>query len=174
MNIRQSTQQSTTRVGALMAPPCLIESSHGWVPVNTHSTPVLPKERRLWVAHQQHNRNTSDTTCNEAEEHEVRTPVAEHGYATTEDHDHVTNHDTSVQSGIKWVQQSQPPRVSKRTRRAGRDLVYTGLERRCDEYTKRCGEGSLDEIAEARCAAYGTWMRCSGKARSMTMTLVKQ
>ena len=33
------------------SPPCLGESSHGWVPVNTHSTPVFPKGRMLWVAH---------------------------------------------------------------------------------------------------------------------------
>ena len=36
------------------SPPCLSESTHGWVPVNTHSTPVLPKGMRLWVAHEQH------------------------------------------------------------------------------------------------------------------------
>ena len=32
------------------SPPCLGVSSHGWVPVNTHSTPVPGTPGRLWVA----------------------------------------------------------------------------------------------------------------------------
>ena len=36
------------------SPSCLGGSSHGWVPVNTHSTPVPTSVGRLWVAHQQH------------------------------------------------------------------------------------------------------------------------
>ena len=39
------------RAGALVPPPpCLVEVPHGWVQVNTHSTPVLTSVRRLWVA----------------------------------------------------------------------------------------------------------------------------
>ena len=30
---------------------CLDGEPHGWVPVDTHSTPVLTSVRRLWVAH---------------------------------------------------------------------------------------------------------------------------
>ena len=41
------------------SPSCLGGSSHGWVPVNPHSTPVPTSVGRLWVAHQQH---TSVTT----------------------------------------------------------------------------------------------------------------
>ena len=33
------------------SPSYLGGSSHGWVPVNTHGTPVLTSVRRLWVAH---------------------------------------------------------------------------------------------------------------------------
>ena len=39
------------RAGALVPPhPAWVEVSHGWVPVNSHSTPVLTSIRRLWVA----------------------------------------------------------------------------------------------------------------------------
>ena len=34
-----------------VSPPCLGGSSHGWVPVDTNNAPVLPKGRKLWVAH---------------------------------------------------------------------------------------------------------------------------
>ena len=50
-NIHLSTQQSTTRVRALMAHHTALMSHHM---VNTYSAPVLPKAKRLWVAHQQH------------------------------------------------------------------------------------------------------------------------
>ena len=33
------------------SPPCLDGASHGWVPVNTHSTPALTSVRRPWMAH---------------------------------------------------------------------------------------------------------------------------
>ena len=36
-------------------PSCLGGSSHGWVLVETHSTPVPISVERLWVAHQHHN-----------------------------------------------------------------------------------------------------------------------
>ena len=49
-----TTQTTQARVGALMSPSsCLDGASHGWVPVNTHSTPVPGTPGRLWVAHQQ-------------------------------------------------------------------------------------------------------------------------
>ena len=37
------------------SPSCLGGSSHGWVPVKTHSTPVPTSVGRLRVAHQLHN-----------------------------------------------------------------------------------------------------------------------
>ena len=37
------------------SPSCLGGSSHGWVPVKTHSTPVPTSVERLWVVHQLHN-----------------------------------------------------------------------------------------------------------------------
>ena len=37
------------------SPSCLAGSSHGWVAVKTHSTPVPTSVERLWVAHQLHN-----------------------------------------------------------------------------------------------------------------------
>ena len=40
------------------SPSCLGGSSHGWVPVKTHSTPVPTSVGRLWVAHQLHNNNS--------------------------------------------------------------------------------------------------------------------
>ena len=42
----------TTQARALRVtpPPCLGGASHGCVPVETHSTPVLPTVGRLWVA----------------------------------------------------------------------------------------------------------------------------
>ena len=52
-----STQCKSWRTDG--SPSCLGGSSHGCVPVETHSTPVPTSVGRLWVAHQQH---TSDTT----------------------------------------------------------------------------------------------------------------
>ena len=47
----RSTSSNVRRAGALVPPPsCLGGGPHGWVPVYTHSTPVLPSVRRLWVA----------------------------------------------------------------------------------------------------------------------------
>ena len=71
------------------------------------------------------------------------------------------------------VQQPQPPRGSKRTRRAGKDFAYTGLKRRCDDCTNVVKD-PLTRSQRARCAAHVSLMKCSGKARSMVMTLVKQ
>ena len=46
----RSTSSNVRKAGALVPPPsCLGEVSHGWVPVYTHSTPVLTSVRRLWV-----------------------------------------------------------------------------------------------------------------------------
>ena len=45
----RSTSSSVCKAGALVpSPPCLGEGPHGWVPVDTHSTPVLTSVRRLW------------------------------------------------------------------------------------------------------------------------------
>ena len=47
----RSTSSSVCKAGALVPPPsCLGGGPHGWVPVDTHSTPVLTSVRRLWVA----------------------------------------------------------------------------------------------------------------------------
>ena len=47
-----STSSNVCKAGALVpSPPCLGEGPHGWVPVDTHSTPVLTTVRRLWVAY---------------------------------------------------------------------------------------------------------------------------
>ena len=46
-----NTSTAQARAGALMSPPpCLDGASHGWVPVDTHSTPVLTTVRRLSVS----------------------------------------------------------------------------------------------------------------------------
>ena len=42
-------------------PPCLGGASHGWVPVNTHGTPVLTSVRRPWVAQPRPRAHASDT-----------------------------------------------------------------------------------------------------------------
>ena len=47
----RSTSSSVRKAGALVSPSsCLDGEPHGWVPVDTHSTPVLTSVRRLWVA----------------------------------------------------------------------------------------------------------------------------
>ena len=43
------------------APPCLGGASHGWVPVNTHGTPVLTSVRRPWVAQPRPHAHANDT-----------------------------------------------------------------------------------------------------------------
>ena len=49
-NVR-CTSSNARKAGALVPPPlCLGEGPHGWVPVDTHSTPVVTTVRRLWVA----------------------------------------------------------------------------------------------------------------------------
>ena len=53
------TSSSVREAGALVpSPPSLGEGSHGWVPVDTHSTPVLTSVRRLWVAYLVYEPNT--------------------------------------------------------------------------------------------------------------------
>ena len=48
----RSTSSSVCKAGALVPPPsCLGGGPHGWVPVDTHSTPVLISVRRLRVAY---------------------------------------------------------------------------------------------------------------------------
>ena len=42
-------------------PPCLNKASHGWVPVNTHGTPVLTSVRRPWVAQPRPHTRADDT-----------------------------------------------------------------------------------------------------------------
>ena len=40
-------------------------ASHGWVPVNTHSTPVLTSVRRLWAARRSVTTDNQDATTDE-------------------------------------------------------------------------------------------------------------
>ena len=48
----RSTSSSVCKAGALVpSPPCRGEGPHRWVPVDTHSTPVLTSVRRLWLAY---------------------------------------------------------------------------------------------------------------------------
>ena len=48
----RSTSSSVCKAGALVpSSSCLDGEPHGWVPVDTHSTPVLTSVRRLWVAY---------------------------------------------------------------------------------------------------------------------------
>ena len=55
----RSTSSSVCKAGALVPPPsCLDGGPHGWVPVDTHSTPVLTSVRRLWVAYVVYEPNT--------------------------------------------------------------------------------------------------------------------
>ena len=42
-----------------------VEVSHGWVPVNTHSTPVLTLVRKLWVARRSVTTDNQDATTDE-------------------------------------------------------------------------------------------------------------
>ena len=44
------------------SPSCLGGSSHGWVPVKTHSTTVPTSVGRLWVAHKFHYTHESKKT----------------------------------------------------------------------------------------------------------------
>ena len=47
----RSTSSSVRKAGALVPPSsCLDGGPHGWVLVDSHSTPVLTSVRRLWVA----------------------------------------------------------------------------------------------------------------------------
>ena len=49
---KRSTSSNVRKAGALVPPSsCLDGEPHGWVPVDTHSTPVLTSVRRLWVAY---------------------------------------------------------------------------------------------------------------------------
>ena len=56
---------------------------HRWIPVNTHSTPVLTSVRRLWVARYTETTEDGDTTTDEPDTlhktHESRM-VAEPGF----------------------------------------------------------------------------------------------
>ena len=55
---RGTWSSNVRKAGALVPPPsCLGGGPHGWVPVDTHSTPVLPSGRRLWVAQVVHEPN---------------------------------------------------------------------------------------------------------------------
>ena len=57
----QHTDQHGTSWRSDVPPPCLGGASHGWVPVNTHGTPVLTSVRRPWVAQPRPRAHASDT-----------------------------------------------------------------------------------------------------------------
>ena len=55
------TDQHGTSWRSDVPPPCLGGASHGWVPVNTHGTPVLTSVRRPWVAQPRPHARAGDT-----------------------------------------------------------------------------------------------------------------
>ena len=57
----QHTDQHGTSWRSDVPPPCLGGAPHGWVPVNTHGTPVLTSVRRPWVAQPRSRAHASDT-----------------------------------------------------------------------------------------------------------------
>ena len=54
-NNHRTSKHASTSWRSDGSPSCLGGSSHGWVPVKTHSTPVPTSVVRLWVAHQHSN-----------------------------------------------------------------------------------------------------------------------
>ena len=85
----RSTSSSVCKAGALVPPSsCLDGGLHGWVPVDTHSTPVLTSVRRLWVAYVVQEPNTPQ---------EHAQPVHGSG-ARVQDHDPETNQPASQYS----------------------------------------------------------------------------
>ena len=50
-NNHRTSKHASTSWRSDGSPSCLGGSSHGWVPVKTHSTPVPTSVGRLWVAH---------------------------------------------------------------------------------------------------------------------------
>ena len=52
-NSTNSTLHNPQRAGALVT-SIMDGGPHGWVPVNAHSTPVLPKWEGEWKVHSQH------------------------------------------------------------------------------------------------------------------------
>ena len=85
-------------------PPCLGGASHGWVPVNTHGTPVLTSVRRPWVAQPRPRAHASDTrretrsASNNGGEHRdgwrPNSLVAEHRCRSSE-HGHAPGHESA-------------------------------------------------------------------------------
>ena len=62
------------RGGVLLSPSsCLDGASYGWVPVDTHSTPVLTTVKRLWQALPQNDTTSTAQTCDEP-----RTKLSQH------------------------------------------------------------------------------------------------
>ena len=57
----QHTDQHGTSWRSDVPPPCLGGASHGWVPVNTHSTPVPNSVKRSWVNQPRPRARASDT-----------------------------------------------------------------------------------------------------------------
>ena len=87
----RSTSSNVCKAGALVpSPPCLGEGPHGWVPVDTHSTPVLTSVRRLWVAYVLYEPNDSQENAQPA-----------HGSgARVQDHDPETSQ--PAQTTAQW------------------------------------------------------------------------
>ena len=102
----RSTSSSVRKAGALVSPSsCLDGEPHGWVPVDTHSTPVLTSVRRLWVAYVLYEPN-------EPQEHAQ--PVHGSG-ARVQDHDPGTSQpetQTPRQSAAQQLSRSPPERTS--------------------------------------------------------------
>ena len=69
------TDQHSTSWRLDVPPPYLGGASHGWVPVNTHGTPVLTSVRRLWVVQPRPHAHASDTR---RKTHRANTKCADH------------------------------------------------------------------------------------------------
>ena len=99
----RSTSSSVRKAGALVPPSsCLDGGPHGWVPVDTHSTPVLTSVRRLWVAYVVYEPNTQ-------QEH---AQLAHGSGARVQDHDPGTSQpETQTPRQSAAQQSSKPPPV---------------------------------------------------------------
>ena len=101
----RSTSSSVCRAGALVPPSsCLDGGPHGWVPVDTHSTPVLTSVRRL-VAYVVHEPNQPQ---------EDAQPVHGSG-ARVQDHDRTSQLSSGEPLAQVMVAAEQTPRQSEST-----------------------------------------------------------
>ena len=95
-NNHRTSKHASTSWRSDGSPSCLGGSSHGWVPVKTHSTPVPTSVGRLWVAHQLH-----DTTPMNPRKRNTIITLQD---ARTKEDKHVTSRPRiSISSGIASI-----------------------------------------------------------------------